>query len=130
MPNNIENNNQVLYETRSEEVQELIGKMPNWLLRFGILIIGIILGLIFLAAAYIKYPDKVLVAIVIEQSNTPISIYAKTSGVLKEVYVAENDTVQMNQPIGILATIEDKKELDILDNLIKEKLNRDAFIQR
>jgi hypothetical protein len=127
MPQKLENNNQILYETRSGEVQELIGKMPNWLLRYGIFIVGLLLVLIFVAAAYIKYPDKVLIPILIEQSKPPISVFSKTSGVIKDVYIHENDSVLINQPICMLMTLEDKVEIDILDNLLKEKLSNNSL---
>jgi multidrug efflux pump subunit AcrA (membrane-fusion protein) len=123
VPQDLENNNQILYETRSGEVQELIGKMPSWLLRYGIFIVGIILVSIFIAAAYIKYPDKVMIPILIEQSKPPIAVVSKSSGVIKEIFVKENDSVQINQPIAMLMTEEDQSEVDVLDNLLKQGLS-------
>ncbi len=44
-------------ELRSEEVREIIGKVPNKIIRFGIVSIFIILLLIFGVSFYIKIPQ-------------------------------------------------------------------------
>lgn len=61
MPNeelNIEQQ-KLLYETRSEEVQEIMGRMPSWLVRYGIILIGIILCLLLVGSYFLRFLDKV-----------------------------------------------------------------------
>lgn len=45
-------------EIRSEEVQEIIGRPPHWLVRWGIASFFIVLALIFLSASTIQYPER------------------------------------------------------------------------
>ena len=46
-------------ELRSEQVRKIIGQIPPVLIRSGIGIIGIIVGLLLAAAAFIPYPETV-----------------------------------------------------------------------
>ena len=44
-------------ELRSEQVQEILTKIPHWMIRWGNLLILIILLLVLLFSYFIKYPD-------------------------------------------------------------------------
>ncbi|QJB32478.1 HlyD family efflux transporter periplasmic adaptor subunit [Chitinophaga oryzae] len=46
-----------LTEVRSEEVQEIMGKMPPWMVRSGITMIGIAMVLALTGAWFFRYPD-------------------------------------------------------------------------
>ena len=46
-------------ELRSEEVQEVMGKIPSALVRYGILVLAFILLTIFAGSALFSYPDKI-----------------------------------------------------------------------
>ncbi|WP_212005505.1 hypothetical protein [Chitinophaga sp. HK235] len=46
-----------LAEVRSEEVQEIMGKMPPWIIRSGISLIGVLIVGAFVWAGYFRYPD-------------------------------------------------------------------------
>ncbi|RBL89553.1 putative HlyD family type I secretion protein [Chitinophaga flava] len=46
-----------LEEVRSEEVQEIMGKMPPWIIRSGITLIGVLIAGAFVWAGYFRYPD-------------------------------------------------------------------------
>lgn len=43
---------------RSEEVQEIMGRIPSWIERWGITVIGLLLIVILTGAVLFPYPDK------------------------------------------------------------------------
>lgn len=45
---------------RSEEVQEIMGRVPSWIERWGITIIGLLLIIILAGAALFPYPDTLI----------------------------------------------------------------------
>jgi hypothetical protein len=45
------------FEIRSEEVQEIISHMPNWIVRWGITVIFASLVVLLSISWFIKYPD-------------------------------------------------------------------------
>jgi hypothetical protein len=54
-----------LENARSEEVQEIMGKMPPWILRSGISLIGILVLAAFTAAWFFRYPEVIPAHVVI-----------------------------------------------------------------
>ncbi len=86
----------------SEEVQDIIGKVPHWILRYGIVLIFLILLGLLIGAYFIQYPDTLTAKAVITAEHPPIAIYPKINGKLKQLFVSDNQDLEANQMIGIL----------------------------
>lgn len=54
-----ENNSQDNIEIRSEEVQEILTKVPNWMIRYGNTLILILIFMLLFISWFIKYPDVI-----------------------------------------------------------------------
>jgi len=54
MPEKIEH-----IELRSDEVQEIMSYVPNWMIRWGITLIFILIALGIFITWFIKYPDVI-----------------------------------------------------------------------
>jgi multidrug efflux pump subunit AcrA (membrane-fusion protein) len=106
-------------ETRhSDEVQDIITKVPSWLLRWGITLFFGILLLIVLLSALIRYPDIVDAPLKIDSPNSPKPVVAKMPGKLVKLLVKENETVTAGQPLAYLeSTANHEKVLSLLTNL-------------
>lgn len=74
-------------ELRSEEVQELMGKIPPAILRMGISVILFFVILIYIASIFIKYPDIIVIPIVAKNTNCMAEIKAVKSGLLVESHM-------------------------------------------
>ena len=101
----------------SEEVQEIVGKSPAWLLRSGLMIILVFILLLLFGAWLFHYPDMISARIEISSENPPAHIVAKTSGRLDHLFIQDNDTVAKGQ---ILAVIENTASLDDVGKLREE----------
>ncbi len=97
MPNNNQN-----IEIRSDEVQEIIGKSPSWLLRSGLTMILILLLLFLLGSWLFHYPDIIRARIIVLSENPPAHIVARNAGNIDQLFVQDNDTVTEDQLIAIL----------------------------
>jgi hypothetical protein len=72
-------------ELRSEEVQELMGKIPPTILRVGIsFILGFVI-IIFIASNFVRYPDVTTIPIVARNVNFMADIKAMKSGVIRDL---------------------------------------------
>lgn len=80
-------------EIRSEEVQEILNRIPNWTVRWGITLIFILLLTALLLAGLIKYPDTVQGKVILTTQTTPVRLASQTHGTLEEVYVADGTWV-------------------------------------
>lgn len=55
---------------RSEEVQEIMGRIPSWIERWGILAIAFMLVIILAGAAFFPYPDTLTGTFIYSPENT------------------------------------------------------------
>ncbi|MCW3465570.1 HlyD family secretion protein [Chitinophaga nivalis] len=92
-----------LEEMRSEEVQEIMGKMPSWIIRRGITLIGIILLGIFIGAYFFKYPEVIPARVVISFVNPPVRLVARSSLPIQQLFVKSDDKVPANKVLCILS---------------------------
>lgn len=92
-----------LLDERSDKVQEILGRAPNWMIRWGISVVFATVILLLLGAAMISYNDIIPAQIVITSKNPPINLKARSSGRLTKI-LAEPDQI-VNEG-SVLAEIE------------------------
>ncbi|WP_159520815.1 HlyD family secretion protein [Sunxiuqinia indica] len=103
-------------EIRSDEVQEIIGKSPSWLLRSGLTMILILLLLFLLGSWLFHYPDIIRARIIVLSENPPAHIVARNAGNIDQLFVQDNDTVKKDQLIAILENTADYKNVIKLED--------------
>ncbi|MEM1324852.1 MAG: hypothetical protein AAGI23_02800 [Bacteroidota bacterium] len=98
----------------SEEVQEVMGTPPRWIVRWGTtLSFLIIVGLGWLAWT-LKYPEKLEAPITITSSIPPTDVIAQEKGYIDSFVKNNNDTVQRGDLLGVIqntAKYEDVEKL-------------------
>ena len=92
----------MILEQHSDEVQEIIGKSPSWLLRSGLMVILIFVILILLGSWLFHYPDVVSGRVVVLSENPPAHLVARTTGRIDHLLVDDNDTVSKGQVLAVL----------------------------
>jgi HlyD family secretion protein len=90
-------------ELRSESVQEILGRPPRWIIRWGISIIFVIVAGLVVGSYFFKYPDVLTATITVTTENLPAGVMAKTTGRIDTLFVSEKQIVQQGD---ILAVIE------------------------
>lgn len=99
-------------ELRSEEVQEVMGEIPHWILRWGITLIAFFVIAFGIFSFFFYYPDKLIAEIQIVSSTPSAYLSAPISGTFARVHVKNGDSVKVGQ---ILAEIDnDSKTSDVL----------------
>lgn len=111
-------------ELRSEEVQEVMSQVPSWILRRGITTLFIIVLLLLVGSWFFKYPDVITAAITVTSLEPPVSIIARSTGKIDEIYVKNNQQVTSNT---LLAVIQNPANPDDMLLLIKMMDEWDAF---
>lgn len=112
-------------ELRSEEVQEILTKVPHWMIRWGSIVFSSLILLLFLISWFVKYPDIILSKAIVTTKIPPEKLFAKTTGKIQAILVEENQKVTINQPLAILentANYEDVFKLkSIIDTITFDK---------
>ncbi len=105
-------------ETRSEEVQDLLGRVPSWITRNGILLVIFILMVLIAGSWFFKYPDIITASVVVTSDNPPVHLLARVDGKLTSVRIHDKEKVKQGE---LLAMLESSLNYDDLTDL-KERL--------
>jgi multidrug resistance efflux pump len=108
------------FDIRSNEVQELIGAVPTWIVRWGSTVVLLVLAGLLAFSYIIKYPDVVSAPVIISTSTPPIPMIAKTSGKLTHLLVKDNESVDSNQLVGVIESVADYTYVLYLDSLLDD----------
>ncbi|MGI4871608.1 MAG: HlyD family efflux transporter periplasmic adaptor subunit [Janthinobacterium lividum] len=89
-------------ELRSEEMQELLARPPQWLLRWGITAVFLILLLVAAGAWVIRYPDLVHASFQLTAANAPKAVVTRTEGKIMRLLVQDGQQVPAGAPLAYL----------------------------
>lgn len=103
----------------SEEAQQIMGKAPAWVIRWGITVIFLILLLIAVGCYIIKYPQTVTAPISITTVNPPSDLPVRYDGLLDTVCVNNGDTVRKGQLLALLATPADYGDITAIERYLQ-----------
>lgn len=115
-----EQDKEIDIELRSEELQEIIGRMPTSIERYGILVMAGIILLLVIGSFFFRYPDTIDAPIVITNSTPPINIISKTSGKIMEIFKQNEESVHAGELLGVIESDAEYKDVLILE----EKINK------
>lgn len=106
------------FELRSEEVQDILTKVPHWMIRWGTVMIFAIISMLFFVSWFIKYPDVVNTEIVITTNIPPEKVVSKSSGRIEAILVKNKEIVSKNSMLAIIENTANYKDVFLLKNII------------
>ncbi|MDR0207422.1 MAG: HlyD family secretion protein [Bacteroidales bacterium] len=89
-------------ELKSPAVQEILGRPPRWIIRWGISIIFIVVAGLIIGSYFFKYPDVIQATITVTTENLPAGVIAKTTGRIDSVFVSEKQFVQKGDMLAVI----------------------------
>lgn len=99
-----------------EEVQQLLGNPPGWMLRWGITLVFIAFIILVVFSNFFRYPDRVSAPITLTSEKPPVKIFALERGRIEALKVADKEQVQAGQLLAVIenpATYSDVETLDL-----------------
>jgi len=105
-------------ELRSEEFQEVLGSVPSWMLRWGITVLAIVVVILLIGSAVVKYPDVIPAQIVLTGSTPPATIIAHASGKIKELYVSDNQEIKIGNYLAVIDNPAKTEDVLLLKNYL------------
>ncbi|MDR1758318.1 MAG: HlyD family secretion protein [Bacteroidales bacterium] len=116
-------------ELRSEEIQEILGKPPRWLVRYGIALIFIIVLGLFAGSYFFKYPDILQASITVTTENLPAGVVARANGRIDSVFVSEQQSVHVGDLLACIQNPARTEDVLFVEKYLTDKktdaLNRD-----
>ena len=101
-------------DIRSDEVQDIMNKVPGRIVRNGLSAMFILILIALLLSWFIKYPDIIIGKISLTTSVEPVKMVTQSSGVVKHIFVNDGDVVSEGT---ILAEIENPVSENSVDYL-------------
>lgn len=99
------------FDVRSAEVQEIIGRPPHGLIRWGITAFFGVLLVIVLSAWFVKYPDSIHASLRLTAINAPKMLHSKVNGKLVKLCVPNKTRVQKGQVLAWLESTASHREV-------------------
>ncbi len=107
-------------ELRSDEVQEILGTPPNWLVQWGTLIVFLGVAMLIVVAAVVQYADVVPARITLMRTSPPIDVMAPREGYLAAFSARDSQIVQKGQVLAVLQSTAEYSDVRQVDARINE----------
>jgi len=105
-------------ELRSEDVQEILGTPPGWLVRWGTTIVLFGFGMMLAAAWLVRYPDVVEAKVIVTTATPPLDIIARTDGRIARLLVSDTARVKANQLLAVMQSTANYRDVLLLDSCL------------
>ncbi|MBN2214256.1 MAG: HlyD family efflux transporter periplasmic adaptor subunit [Bacteroidales bacterium] len=107
-------------EIRSEEVRELLGQVPRWILRWGITIIALTIVILIAGSALFRYPDTRSAEIILTTENPPANLVAKINGKIQKLFVKDDQLVAKGQILALIETAASYEDIMKAGELLRD----------
>ncbi len=115
-------------DLRSEDIQEILTKVPHWMIRYGNIILLFLIILLFSIAWFVKYPDIIISKAVITTQVPPQREFARVTGKFSNILVENNENVDKGEPLAILENTANYKDVYLLKSIVDTvELNKKSF---
>lgn len=104
----------------STEAQEILGKIPSWIIRWGVTVIFVIFAGILLGCYFIKYPDTVEAPVEITTVNPPADLVVRYDGLIDSICVVDGQPVARGELVAVLRNAADWRDVAALTENLSE----------
>lgn len=98
-------------ELRSEEVQEVMNRVPSRILRYGLVILFGIVLVLLIGSYWFKYPDVITAEVTVSMQEPPAYVVARSSGRLEKLYVTNGQVVEKETSLGVIENPADVSDM-------------------
>ncbi|WP_442264475.1 HlyD family secretion protein [Tenacibaculum sp. ZS6-P6] len=105
-------------EIRSEEVQEILNKVPSWMIRYGNILILLLIIMLLFISWFVKYPDVIKTQVMVTTTNPPEKIFARTTGQFEVLLANEGTEVKQNEILAVIKNSASYKDVLFLKSIV------------
>lgn len=106
-------------EIRSEEVQEIISHVPNWIIRWGITVMFVVFLVLVMISWLVKYPDIIKAKVVLTTSPAVMTLVSRSSGNLI-LLKKDNESIQEGEHIAYIMSSTPLENVLYLEKYLSE----------
>jgi multidrug resistance efflux pump len=106
------------FELRSDEVQEILGTPPSWLVRWGTLIIFMVFLTLLFVSYLLPFHETASSSLRVTTTEPPKRLISENGGYISEILVSNEDTVSKGDPIMVFKSKARYQDVLIIEDLI------------
>jgi multidrug efflux pump subunit AcrA (membrane-fusion protein) len=114
-------------DIHSQEVQEILGRIPGWIVRCGLSLVFVIFAGIILGSYLVSYPEVVSAPLVITTHNTPAALQARATGKLSHIMVSNQELVLPGQVIAVIENPARYHDVVALEDYLERMMARECM---
>lgn len=92
----------------TEDIQEIITKVPSWIVRWGITLFFGVLLIVLAISVLVRYPDMIKAPVKLQSSGNMSSVVANGAGIITRVFVKKDEEVKNGQALVEIQNTVDK----------------------
>ncbi len=90
-------------EFRSEPVQEILGSVPSWIIRWGTTLFFVVIILLLVGSWFFRYPEVVPnLDVEVHTTEPPASVVARSTGKIEEFFIMDKQLVSKGDSIAVI----------------------------
>lgn len=120
------------YRFNTNEIHDLIGRSPGWLLHSGITLVAFVTIILLTMSAIIKYPDKITCQGIITTDHPPIALTSKVNGRIEEIFLPSGSEVKQDERLMYIQNTANREDVAQILKFITdyESMSNNAQILR
>lgn len=117
-------------ELRSEEVQEVMNKVPPGILRYGIGLLASIILVLLIGCAFFNYPEKIEAELTLTSKNPPVYVKSIQGGRIEKLYVKNGTQVKKGDVLAVIENLANTEDMLRLRQCLMNWQDAGARIER
>ena len=89
-------------ELHSEEIQDLMGFIPNGIIRWGLTVFFVILLGIIIGSYFFRSPEIIIAPMVLTTKNPPVRLLSKSTGNIERLFVKEGQSLEQGSVVALI----------------------------
>ncbi len=89
-------------ELRSEEVQEVMGQIPAWIVRWGITLLFLVVVALLAGSWLFRYPDVITTEMTLTGRHPATAVVTRSEGRIRELLVRDNHPVSEGDWLAVI----------------------------
>lgn len=98
-------------ELRSEEVQEVMNKVPPSILRYGIGILATVVIVLLVGSVLFRFPETVQMEVTLAPLNPPAYVKCTNGGRLERLYVGNGEPVKKGDVLAVMENVANTEDV-------------------
>jgi multidrug resistance efflux pump len=107
-------------DERSDQVKEILGQAPNWVIQWGISVVFIIIIMFLVGSSLLSYNDIIPARVTITSENPPAHLTAKASGKLTSIFVEAGQKVEAGEVLAVIENTANFKDVELLRKKLED----------